>query len=130
MTSGPDPNRRPGTFGAGFLVSAPDHPNGWQVYTYEHSIVWDPEPRVVRRRIAHAALHLGLKPCSSYDDLVRDQGLPVPTGPQIAYCFEVDPANVVHPHLSGHPEWRDPEAILAVALLEQLGFTVKLPDAE
>lgn len=131
MDDADDPyRRRPGTFGAGFLVPDADAPDGWTVHTYEHSIVWDPEPRLVRRRIAIRALELGLEPCSSYDEQIHERGFPVPDGLKIAFCFEVGPGEVAEPHVRNHPEWHEPDAILVIALLERLGMTVQVPELD
>ena len=123
-------SRRPGTFGTGFLVPYADHPDGWEVNTFEHSIVWDPEPRLVRNRISITALQLGLKPCTPYMKLAAERGLPLPDGPEIRFCFEIGPDNDVHPHFDNHPEWLEPESILVIGLLLRLGFQFKPEEDE
>ncbi|MGI8730127.1 MAG: hypothetical protein ACR2LK_09095 [Solirubrobacteraceae bacterium] len=94
--------RRPGTWGAGFLVRAPESRDAFVVYAFEHDV--DQQTyRLVRRRISTVALSVGVAPCTLHPQAGE-------VGRRAEFCFEIDAFDVIYPHLEGHPEWVGSEA--------------------
>ena len=105
--------RRPGTWGAGFLVRDANSLAGFIVYAFEH-INGESARLIQRRRITEVAAANGIAPCYAQD---------LPEGTRRAeFCFEIDPAGRIYPHAGNHPAWNGPEAPWARTLLLSLGL--------
>jgi hypothetical protein len=111
-------DRRPGTWGAGFLVPSADAADGFVAITFEHDADATGVP-ATRRRIRDVAAEHGVIPCT------RRSMTP---GPSAFFCFDVDPLDIVFPHVLGHVEWCGPDAGHARALLKRLGLLFIAPD--